>query len=37
MTLPRAANVNKPSKKKVDTYYAALGRFVTVWAQVELI
>lgn len=24
------------SKKKIETYYASLGRFVTVWAQVEL-
>jgi hypothetical protein len=24
------------SKKKIEIYYAALGRFVTVWAQVEL-
>jgi hypothetical protein len=26
----------KLSKRKVETYYAALGRFVTVWAEVEL-
>jgi hypothetical protein len=26
----------KLSKKKVETYYIALGRFVTVWADVEV-